>query len=132
MPDYNGYMYPQKDKNIKIFKIKKKRYPDQEQIELRIKQYIHPESSKIRAYIRQIVATESFNNDGHQPNRSYLVAINYRKGIDEDCYIEYADKVLSVTGVDGYELNNLELKLTAKETNDDLAFDYEEYQEWHK
>lgn len=114
MSDYNGYLYPLKDRLVKIFKIIKKRYANDKKNELLIKEYQHPKSMSLRAYVRQQVAKEDYSFDSHNDSSTFLIVINYRKNIDVDCYVEFKEKIMKVIAVDAFEDRNLELKLTCQ------------------
>lgn len=114
------YKYPNKDKFVKIFKISKKRRRIEGRSSVIVeKEYLHPVDQAVRAYIRQISASERFTSDAHQDSRDYEVVINYRPDVTVDCYIEYKGSTFKITGVDGYELKEAELKLRVHEQSPD-------------
>ena len=130
MSDYNGYQYPNKDRRVKIFKIIKKRYP-LEHTEVMTKEYLHPVEQSLHAYVRQIVSKEEFTSEAHKDSSNYLVVINFRDGIDLDCYIEFKGITLKAVGIDGYEQRGLEIKITCQVITDDLEFNEIRGKEWH-
>ena len=129
MSDYNGYLYPLKDRSIKIFRIIKRRSPEQEN-EILIKQYQHPKNKFLKAFVRQIAAHESFNDNAHQDSSNYLIVVNHREGITVDCFIEFKDLVLKITAIDSFECRNLELKLTCQLVTNEINFDVIADKEW--
>lgn len=130
MSDYNGYQYPNKDRRVKIFKIIKKRYPQDPHNEVIVKEYLHPAAKSLCAYVRQLVSKEEFTSEAHKDSSNYLVVINFREGIDLDCYVEFKDKTMKAVGVDGYEQRDLELKITCQVITDDLEFNETRDREW--
>ena len=114
MADYNGYAYPMKDRKIKIFKLTRRKSLLDRENEIIVKEYQHPQEKFLSAYVRQIVAKESYEQDVHQSVDEYLIVINYREGINENCYIEFKNKTLRVKSVDNYEDRGLESKLVCQ------------------
>lgn len=116
----SSFRYANKDKFVKIYRLVKKRSTIEGKSTVIVtKEYLHPQDQGIRAYIRQLSATERFESSAHQDSREYEVVINYRVGVTVDCYLEYRGMVLKVAGVDGYELKNAELKLRVHEQSPD-------------
>lgn len=111
MTDFNGYAYPLKDRQVKIFKLTKRKDLLDRENEINVKEYQHPENQNLQAYVRQIVARESYEQEVHQTLNEYLVVINYREGINENCYVEFKGKTMRVKSVDNYEDRGLEMKL---------------------
>lgn len=126
-----AFKYPNKDKFIKIYKLSKKRVRNESRSSIVVqKEYLHPANQSVRAYIRQLSATERFNSGSHQDSRDYEIVINYRPGVTTDCYIEYRESTYKVDGVDGYELKQTELKLRAHEQSPDEEAEEVADKEW--
>ena len=112
----------EKKSYIKVFRIIEKRYANKPKKPVVIKQYLHPVEESLKAYIRQMTATEVFNAL-HKETSAYLVVINYHPEVDTDCYIEYGDMVMKVvTPPDDYELRKIETKLTCQRVSDELGY----------
>lgn len=111
-----------KNSFIKIFRIIEKRYANNPKKPVVVKQYIHPQNESLKAYIRQLTATEVYNAL-HKETSAYLVVINYHPEVDTECYVEYGDMIMKVvTPPDDYELKKLETKLTCQRVSDELGF----------
>lgn len=111
-----------KNSFIKIFRIIEKRYANNPKKPVVVKQYIHPQNESLKAYIRQLTATEVYNAL-HKETSAYLVVINYHPEVDTECYIEYGDMIMKVvTPPDDYELKKLETKLTCQRVSDELGW----------
>lgn len=111
-----------KNSFIKIFRIIEKRYANNPKKPVVVKQYIHPQNESLKAYIRQLTATEVYNAL-HKETSAYLVVINYHPEVDTECYVEYVDMIMKVvTPPDDYELKKLETKLTCQRVSDELGF----------
>lgn len=106
------FKYPNKDKFIKVYEIIQKTRPNDENTYIE-KRYIHPKKSPLRAYVRQLSASERITKSTETEMNTYEVVINYRKGIKRGQFIEFKDMTLKINGVDGYEQYDAELKLTA-------------------
>ena len=117
----SGAKYSIKDRKVKIFQIYK-RTQDDSTVTI-VKEYKHPKEKYLNAHIKQLIAKEGFSSDSHQDASTYLVVINYRKGISVDCYVEFKDKVLKVIGADYYEDRNIEIKLTCQAVSDHFEID---------
>lgn len=120
MPDRIKY---RKDRYIKVFRIIEKRYANNPKKPVVVKQYLHKKDESIKAYIRQLTATEVYKAL-HKETSAYLVIINYHPEVDTDCYVEFPDgKVVKVvTPPDDYELRKLETKLTCQTVSDELGY----------
>lgn len=111
-----------KNSFIKIFRIIEKRYANNPKKPVVVKQYIHPQNESLKAYIRQLTATEVYNAL-HKETSAYLVVINYHPEVDTECYVEYGDMIMKVvTPPDDYELKKLETKLTCQRVSDELGW----------
>ena len=111
-----------KNSFIKIFRIIEKRYANNPKKPVVVKQYIHPQNESLKAYIRQLTATEVYNAL-HKETSAYLVVINYHPEVDTECYIEYGDMIMKVvTPPDDYELKKLETKLTCQRVSEELGW----------
>lgn len=111
-----------KNSFIKIFRIIEKRYANNPKKPVVVKQYIHPQNESLKAYIRQLTATEVYNAL-HKETSAYLVVINYHPEVDTECYVEYEDMIMKVvTPPDDYELKKLETKLTCQRVSEELGW----------
>ena len=111
-----------KNSFIKIFRIIEKRYANNPKKPVVVKQYIHPQNESLKAYIRQMTATEVYNAL-HKETSAYLVVINYHPEVDTECYVEYGDMIMKVvTPPDDYELRKIETKLTCQRVSEELGW----------
>ena len=111
-----------KNSFIKIFRIIEKRYANNPKKPVVVKQYIHPQNEFLKAYIRQLTATEVYNAL-HKETSAYLVVINYHPEVDTECYVEYGDMIMKVvTPPDDYELRRIETKLTCQRVSEELGW----------
>jgi len=103
------FSYPNKNRKILIFK----------EIETKtgvIKQYIHPEGTSIKAYVRQLSGNEQNSLEGVQNASVIEFVINQRK-VEMDMFIEFQDKVYGIDGDDDGEFYNTEIKLRGYPVN---------------
>lgn len=121
MADRTRFVYPHKDRYIKVFHIRKKRLPNSAETTV-IKEYIHPVKESIKAYVRQLSAKEILS-ENMKDTSTYLVVVNYHQDIDMECYIEFKDKILRlITPPDTFEDRNLEMKLTCQIVSEELGY----------
>lgn len=124
--------YPQKDRQIRIFRIHSKRWANESEQSI-IKEYMHPKDTFLRAYIRQLSAGEMATEALKKQSDDFEAVINYRPEITTDCYIEFQGDTYRVTGVDGFDLKNIELKLRIrKETPPESEFAEVRYRDWRQ
>ena len=106
------YRYPNKPHRIKI-------YYEEEIGEDYIKQYIIPEGKYIRAYARQLSASEQASADGVQDSSFYEFVIN-KRDIKVDMFIEfnrgYGEQTFQIKAVDFMEFFKGEIALRAEES----------------
>ena len=103
------YSYPNKHRDILIFR----------EIEGKtgtIKEYIHPNGTIIKAYVRQLSGNEQNSLEGVQNSAIIEFVINSRT-IEVDMFIEFKNKVYGIGGTDPLEFFNTEIHLRGHPVN---------------
>ncbi|MCU7522506.1 MAG: phage head closure protein [Ignavibacteria bacterium] len=115
-----------KDKLIKIFSLYQRKNLDNETIT--IKHYHHPQNQSLKAYVRNLSASEQFASNANKDNSTIQFTINHRN-ISNDMYVEFAGKTYAITAPDKYEFYNTDIKFMAKEVAP-ITAEETEYEVW--
>lgn len=103
----SNFKYHIKDKEIKI-------YSETKNSRGIIREYIHPEHSTIKAYIRQLSNQERYINAAEVDGSEIEVVIN-KRDVAPDMNIEFKDKHYQIGPLDNFLFYNTEVKFRAKE-----------------
>lgn len=113
-----------KDKKIKIFR--------EIQTEWGVtKKYIHPLGSSLKAYVRQLSATEQNTSNGIQDGSAIEFVINNRQ-IKTDMYVEFKGKTYQMGPPDNFEFYKTEVKFIAYEVNTKDDYLEVEWSDWNE
>ena len=123
-----------KDKKIKIYQIISNR--DSQGFITTIKRYIHPVNSYLCAYFKDLRSAEIAANRQVEDDTEAQFLIN-RRAVSKDMFIEFKRRTFGmttyqITGIDGYEDNSNELKLSVKKINSIPKYDIIEGTDWKK
>ena len=123
----SDYKVINKTKCIKIFyerqiKNNGKTYP--------IKHYIHPQNTKLFAYVRNLSSNEISTNTAVYDTSTIQIVMNYRK-LNNDMFIEFKNNTYQLIGdPDEFDFQNTEIKLLCKKTVTKTDYYSTEYEEW--
>lgn len=83
------------------------------------KVYIHRKNTKLKAYVRQLSASEMSSLNAVQDVSDLQFIINYRKGVQIDMFIEYRGKTYQINAIDNFEFDvGKDIKVRANEVNE--------------
>ncbi len=81
-----------------------------------IKQYIHKEGSKLKAYARQLTSGETASLNAIQDS-GYVEFVINKRDVLVDMFIEFKGKTYQIEAVDPFDFQTPELKLQAYQVN---------------
>lgn len=113
-----------KNKRIKIFYITTKRVDG---FTIKVKKYIHPKNSFLWAKFQNLKSDQIAANKQNQNETTAYFIIN-RRLIKEDMYVEWNRNtfglcVYQILGIDPYDDNSNDLKISVKQINSTFTFD---------
>ena len=81
-----------------------------------IKQYIHAEDTYLKAYARQLTASETASLNAIQ-DTGYIEFVINKRAVIQDMFIEFKGKTYQISSVDPFDFETPEIKLQAYEVN---------------
>lgn len=122
----SDYKVPNKTKCIKIFY---ERVSKTDGITYPVKHYIHPQNTKLYAYVRNLSQSEITSNSAVYDTSTIQVITNYRK-LNNDMFIEFRNKTYQLIGdPDEFDFKETEIKLFCKRVVE-KDFSIIEYEDW--
>lgn len=122
----SDYKVQNKTKCIKIFY---ERVSKVDGITYPVKHYIHPQNTKLYAYVRNLSQNEINSNSAVYDTSSIQVIMNYRQ-LNNDMFIEFRNKTYQLIGdPDEFDFKETEIKLLCKRVVE-KDYDIVEYEDW--
>lgn len=79
-----------------------------------IKQYIHAENTVLKAYARQLTASETSSLNALQDS-GYVEFVINKRPVSVDMFVEFKDRTFQISAVDPFDFISPEIKIQAYE-----------------